>query len=94
MSSRCSGAAIRGEAHQDRFVAVLDGNRLSKTERTYIFDGGADVIAYGEQVAIMSSRAFEELFSNETLRRKARAVRRRPRVPLANSGGHRRGAGG
>jgi hypothetical protein len=72
---------------RNRFTAVLDGDRLSKTERTYIFDGGADVIEYDNRVAIVNSRAFEELFSNEALRREGarRAVDvLAAQVPLAN----------
>lgn len=55
--------------NKSRFTAMLSRGRLTKTERTYTFDAGADVIVYRRRVAILNSRSFEELFSNETLQR-------------------------
>lgn len=54
---------------RNRFTGLLDGNRLNKADRVFIFDSSYDIAIFDGQVLIRSHEAFEALFSNVTVRR-------------------------
>lgn len=54
---------------RNRFTGLLDGNRLNKADRVFIFDSSYDIAIFDGQVLIRNHEAFEALFSNVTVRR-------------------------
>jgi hypothetical protein len=72
---------------QQRFSGILDGGRLTKADRIFIFDSTYDVAAFDGGVLVRNAAAYEALFSNVVIRRqgaRTAVTTLLGRMPVAN----------